>query len=120
MAYSDCNLNFVKKYQINVKSGQIVKYYCQISPVFSPLYVRISSTILKFFHFTSNTCIFLKTRCLFLAIFLKLTFNKKEKCRFIRPKTLDFLFQKPSNFYSEKKSYSLKVAVPEFQKHRKK
>ena len=55
----------------------------------------------------------------FIACHLS-TFNQKEKRGFILPKTFDFLFQKRLNFYWEKKSCSLKVAVPEFQKYRKK
>ena len=63
--------------------------------------------------------IFLKSTCLLLAIFLKFIFNQREKCGFIWPKTFNFLFQKHSNFYLEKKSCSLKVTVPEFQKYKK-
>ena len=55
----------------------------------------------------------------FIACHLS-TFNQKEKRGFILSKTFDFLSQKPLNFYWEKKSCSLKVAVPEFQKYRKK
>ena len=95
-----------------------------------PLYVRISSTILKFLQgfrkvavfplLLTKFSIFLMSTCLLLAIFLKFIFNQKEKRGFIWSKTFDFLFQKPSNFYSEKKSCSLEVAVLEFQKYRKK
>ena len=38
----------------------------------------------------------------------------------IRTYSFRFLFQKPSNFYSEKKSCSLNIVVLEFQKYRKK
>ena len=44
-----------------------------------------------------------------LDIFLKFIFNQKEKRGFIWSKTFDFLFQKPSNIYLEKKKCSLKV-----------
>ena len=85
-----------------------------------PLYARISSTISKFlqgfrklavFSLLPLLSIFLKSTCLMLAIFLKFIFNLKEKRGFIWSKTFDFLFQKPSNIYSEKKSCSLKVAA---------
>ena len=55
-----------------------------------------------------------------LLIFLKCTFNQKEKRSFIWPKTSNFLFWKPSNFYSKKKSCSLKVPVSKFQKYKEK
>ena len=63
---------------------------------------------------------FLKSACLFLVIFLKFIFNQKEKRDFIWARKFDFLLQKQSIFYSEKKSRSLKVSVPEFQKYKKK
>ena len=85
------------------------------------LYARISSTILKFLKgfqklaifplLLTKFSIFLMSTCLLLAIFLKFIFNQKEKRGFIWSKTFDFLFQKPANIYSEKKSCSLKVAA---------
>ena len=68
---------------------------------------------------TKFSIFFSKLTCLLLAIFIKFIFNQKEKRSFVWSKTFDFLFQKPSNFYSEKKSCSLKVDVLEFQKYRK-
>ena len=86
-----------------------------------PLYVRISSTILKFSQafrklavfplLLTKFSIFLKLMCLLLGIFLKFNFNQKEKRGFIWSKTFDFLLQKPLNIYSEKMSCSLKVVV---------
>ena len=61
--------------------------------------------------------VFLKSKYLLFGVFLKFIFNQKEKRGFIQPKIFDFLFQKHSSFYSEKKSCSLKVAGPEFQKY---
>ena len=55
-----------------------------------------------------------------IVIFLRFIVNQKEKRGFIWSETFYFLFQKPSNFYLEKKSCSFKVAVFEFQKYRKK
>ena len=89
MAYFACNSNVVNEYSINGKidwyCGFNFFYHCQISPLFT-------------------LCM-----CLLLAVFLKVIFNKKEKRGFIWPKTFDFLFQKPSKFYSEKMICSLKV-----------
>ena len=98
------------------------KFFLSLSNIthLFPLYARISSTILKFlqgfrklavFPLLPLLSIFLKSTCLMLAIFLKFVFNLKEKRGFIWSKTFDFLFQKPSNIYSEKKSCSLKVAA---------
>ena len=56
--------------------------------------------------------------CVYYLCFLKVIFNQKEKCGFIWPKSFDFLFQKPSKFYSEKMISSLKVFF--FHKYRKK
>ena len=55
--------------------------------------------------------IFLKSTCLLLA-----NLNQKEKRGFIWPKTFDFLTEKHSNFYSEKrgKRCFLKIPIPEF------
>ena len=58
--------------------------------------------------------IFLKSKCLLHAIFLKFIFKQKEKRGFIWPKTFDFLFQKHSNFYLEKGLK--KVAVQKYKK----
>ena len=55
--------------------------------------------------------------CILITIFLTFNFNQEEKCAFICPKTFDFLFQKNINFF---KGSSLKKAVPEFQKYKKK
>ena len=99
------------------------KFFLSLSNIthLFPLYARISSTILKFLQgfrklavvtlLLTKFSIFLKSTCLLLAIFLKFIFNQKEKRGFIWSKTFDFLFQKPSNIYSEKKSCSLKVAA---------
>ena len=98
MAYFACNSNVVNEYWINGKIGWYcgfkLFYHCQISPLFS---------------------LFM---CLLLAVFLKVIFGRKEKRGFIWPKTFDFLFQKPSNFYSEKMICSLKIFF--FHKYRKK
>ena len=108
MAYFACISNVVYEYSINgkiewycgfkffiiVKYHPSFPYHCQISPLFS-------------------LCM-----CLLIAVFLKVIFNKKEKRGFIWPKTFDFLFQKPSNFYWEKIICSLKVFF--YHKYRKK
>ena len=60
----------------------------------------------------------LKSPCLLLAIFLKLSFKQKEKRGFTWPKVFNVMFQKHSNFSSEKKTTPLKAAVPEFQKYK--
>ena len=70
------------------------------------------------FSFTSNKVFYfshvnVSIACHFSKIHLQSERSKMSK-------TFGFLFQKPSNFYSEKKSCSLKVAVFEFQKYRKK
>ena len=58
--------------------------------------------------------------CILVAIFLTFIFNQKEKRGFIWPKTFDFWFQKNSNINFLKKSCSLKIAAPEFQKYKRK
>ena len=99
------------------------------------LYLRFPSTILKFlqvflklafFPLSFDICsgwhllitkfsIFLNSTCSLLAIFLKFTFNQKEKRGLVWSKVFDILFQKHLIFYSEKdvipeNDYS----VPEF------
>ena len=85
-----------------------------------PMYIRISSTVLKFLQVfrklavfplrLTKFSIFLKSTCLLDAIFQKFIFNQKEKRGFIWSKTFSFLFQKP-NFYSEKKEKYLSIFV---------
>ena len=58
--------------------------------------------------------------CILVAIFLTFLFNQKENHGFTWPKTFDFLFQKIRILIFFKKSCSLKIAVPEFQKYKKK
>ena len=106
MDYVACNSNVVNEYSINGKiewyCGFKCFYLCQISPLFS-------------------LCMYL-----LLSVFLTVLFNKKKKRGFIWPKTFDFLFQKPSNFYSENMICSLKVFFSKniesifFHKYRKK
>ena len=78
-----------------------------------PLYISISPAVLKFLKgfwklavfslLLTKFSIFLKSTCLFLAVFLKFIFSQKERRGFIWPEMINFLFQNPSNFYSEKK-----------------
>ena len=68
-----------------------------------PLYVRVSSTVLKFLQGFQKLAvfslrltkfsIFLKSTCLLLAIFLKFIFSQKGKRGFIWPETFNFLVQ---------------------------
>ena len=109
--------NVVNEYWINGKiewyCGSKFSYHCQISPKYhhiNDFKVLTRFSEISCFSFT-KIFIFLKSTCLLLAILLKFIFNQKEKRGFIWSKTFDFLFQKPSNIYSEKKSCSLKVAA---------
>ena len=130
-----CNSNVVNAYRLNGKiawyRGLKFLYHCQILPIFSFPFVRQNlmndfKVLTRFseiscISFTSNKVFyFFQVNMFLLAIFLKFIFIQKEKRSFVWSKTFDFLFQNPSNFYSEKKSCSLEVNVLEFQKYRKK
>ena len=66
-----------------------------------PVYIRISSTILKFLQvfwklavfplLLTKVSILLKSTCLLHAIFIKFIFDEKEKRRFIWSETFNFL-----------------------------
>ena len=82
-----------------IKYFKAIKDFKILLLAFVPLTFGISSG--KYLLLTRFS-IFLKSTCLFLAIFLKFIFNQKEKRGFNWPKRFDLLFQKRSIFYSEK------------------
>ena len=88
------------------------KFYLSLSNIthLFPLYVRISSTVLKFLQdfrklavfslLLTKFSIFLKSTCLLLAIFLKFVFSQKEsqKCSIFCLKNFEYLFRKKELF----------------------
>ena len=69
----------------------------------------------KCLFFTSDKIFYFSQVNVFIACHLSKIYLQLERKRgFIWSQTFDFLLQKPSNIYSEKKSCSLKVAVFNF------
>ena len=81
-----------------------------------PMYIRISSTILKFLQVVWKLAVFpllvakfsilLKSTCLLHAIFLRFIFNQKEKRGFIWSETFNFLLNLLIFIHEKKRNHS--------------